>query len=100
MILLRTIFHAKVGKAADVVAHFKSMADNMPPEQTTALQPRMLTDISGRFDTIVLETTHESLAALEQFRAAVLNQPRDENNPSPMEDLIVEGYNEYWTIEP
>ncbi|MEZ4669369.1 MAG: hypothetical protein R3E39_15800 [Anaerolineae bacterium] len=97
MILLRSVFHCKLGKVADVVAYFKAMQGSMTPAQAAALQPRMLTDISGRFDTLVLESTHESLAALEQFRAAFLNQPNSE--PSPVQDLVVEGYNEYWTIE-
>ena len=100
MVLARVVFHAKFGKAADVVAQFKEAFGDMPEEQRGVLQPRILTDISGRFDTVILETTHESLAAVEQFRQMVFAQ-QDESPDQSMDitDLIETGQNEYYTIE-
>lgn len=99
MILSRTVFHAKFGKADDVVARFKESMADAPDEQLAQLQPRILTDISGRFDTVVIETTHESLAALEQFRAMLFQQDSERVTPNDMLDLVETGYNEYYTIE-
>ena len=99
MVLLRTVFQAKFGKADDLVAAFKSTTDMFTDEQMDALQPRILTDISGTFDTVILETTHESLAAVEEFRKYIFAQQAASTEPNPMEGLIASGRNEYYTIE-
>jgi hypothetical protein len=64
-----------------------------------ALQPRILTDLSGSFDTVIIETTHESLAAFEEFRKGMFAQQAESGEPSPINDLVVSGRNEYYTIE-
>jgi hypothetical protein len=99
MIVARVVFHAKFGKADDVVTQIKTMVKEMPAEQRAAYQPRVLTDISGRFDTVVFETTHANLAALEQARKAMIEQSRETEETSPLLELIETGRNEYWTIE-
>lgn len=99
MVLARVIFQAKFGKANELVKAFKSMDQILTPEQLEALQPRVLTDISGPFDTVVLETTHESLAAVEEHRKSIFAQADGMEGESPVRDLIVSGRNEYWTIE-
>ena len=99
MILARAVFQAKFGKADDVVAHFKAMGNDMPDELVESLQPRILTDISGSFDTVVLETTHESLAALEEFRKALFAREESADESSRLVELVVSGRNEYYTIE-
>ena len=99
MIVARAIFRAKFGKAADVVAHMKAQLANLSEEQLAAFQPRLLTDISGRFDTVVMETTHANLATYEQMRAVFFAQQAASGEPSPMFDLVESGSNEYWTIE-
>lgn len=96
MILSRTVFQAKFGKANDLVTAFKhSLSD----ELIVSLQPRILTDISGSFDTVVFETTHESLATLEEFRKALFARSEASEESSPMAELIASGRNEYYTIE-
>ena len=99
MILHRAVFQAKFGKAADLVAAFKQSTGGISEEQMAVLQPRILTDFSGSFDTVVLETTHESMAAYEQFRAALFASMDASEEPSPVEGLIESGRNEYYTIE-
>jgi hypothetical protein len=99
MILYRSVFQAKFGKADDLVAAFKNMNNVLTDAQMESLQPRILTDISGSFDTVVLETTHESLAALEQFRIAMFSSPETSAEASPVAGLIESGRNEYYTIE-
>lgn len=98
MVLLRTVIQAKMGMGDQVVAGFTSgMEDRMSAEQLASLRPRILTDISGPFFTVVVETTHESLAALEQFRQALF--ARSDGGQGAMDELMVSGRNEYYTIE-
>jgi hypothetical protein len=99
MVLYRTVFQAEFGKADQVVAAIKEMNNLLTEEQMEALQPRVLTDISGPFDTVVVETTHASLAAVEQFRQAMFASSDESAGGSSMADLIVSGRNEYYTIE-
>lgn len=99
MILHRTVFHAKLGKAANVVAALKQELAALPADQLAAYQPRILTDISGRFDTVVIETVHESLATYEQFRAVLLSRNWEPGQGINMLDLLETGSNEYYTIE-
>jgi hypothetical protein len=99
MVLWRVIFQAKFGKANELVAAFKAMSSSMAGERVMAVQPRILTDISGPFDTVVLETTHESLAALEEYRKAMFASPEMAEGAASGTDLILSGRNEYYTIE-
>jgi hypothetical protein len=99
MVLYRTVFQAKFGKASQVVAEFKKFTKIFPEEQVKAMQVRILTDISGPFDTVVMETTHASLAAVEQFRNAMFANPDMAQDMSSSSDLIEGGRNEYYTIE-
>jgi hypothetical protein len=78
MILARAVFQAKFGKVNELVAAFKEMNNGMTAAQTT----------------------HESLAALEQFRAALFaSMAEDPEGQSQVTDLVESGRNEYYTIE-
>lgn len=99
MILHRAVFHAKFGRAANLVAHIRTMLGELSDDQRASYQPRILTDVSGRFDTVILETTHADLAALGAAREAMLNQADASGEPSPMLELVEHGFNEYYTIE-
>lgn len=99
MVLARAVFQAKFGKANDLVTYFKTVTHDLSDKVFESLQSRVLTDISGPFDTVVVETTHESLAALEEFRKAMFARSEESDEPSPLAELIVSGRNEYYTIE-
>ena len=99
MILHRTVFQAKFGKADNVVAHFKEAMSSVPQEQLAMLQSRILTDISGSFDTVVIETVHESLASYEQFRTMLMERNASSDPQGGVLDLVESGRNEYYTIE-
>lgn len=99
MILARTIFQAKFGKANDLVTAIKTMGQDLSEELIASLQPRILTDLSGSFDTVVVETTHESLAAWEEYRKGMFARSEASDEPPPLADLVVSGRNEYYTIE-
>ena len=99
MILHRAVFQAQFGKANDLVAALQQSTGVLPAEQMEAIQPRILTDLSGPFDTVILETTHESLAEYEKFREAVFAAMDAAEGPALTEGLIKSGRNEYYTIE-
>lgn len=99
MILHRSVFQAKYGKANELVAIFKQMPGFMTDEQMKSMQFRILTDLSGSFHTVVVEMTHESLAAYEQFRNAMFSSPEFSDGEDPSADLIESGRNEFYTIE-
>ena len=100
MILARAVFQAKFGKVNELVAAFKELNNGMTAAQMESVQPRIPTDISGPFNTVVVETSHESLAALEQFRAALFaSMAEDPEGQSQVTDLVESGRNEYYTIE-
>lgn len=99
MILHRVVFQAKFGKADDVVTMLKEGISHMPREVMGVYEPRILTDISGSFDTVILETVHESLATYEKARAALFAMGEESEEPSQMESLVQSGRNEYYTIE-
>ncbi len=99
MIVVRVVFQATFGKADDVVARLKESISGLTDKRVAFLQPRILTDLSGRFDTVVIETIHESLAAYEQARQAMLERAAGSEERPSLFDLVETGRNEYWTIE-
>ena len=58
MIIVRGVFQAKYGKGGDLVALFKEAREKWPQQYAD----RILTDASGSFFTVVVETNVESLA--------------------------------------
>jgi hypothetical protein len=97
MILVRMVFQAKFGKGGELAAGMaKSMRGGM--EGRTA-GIRILTDLSGDFDTVVFEGVHESLAAWEKFRTELFSSAEFRDDSDRGQDLIVGGRQEYYTIE-
>lgn len=60
MILVRIIFQVRQGHIRQLVDGMKQVTANVPN------RPRILTDLSGPMNTMVMETRFESLAAAEQ----------------------------------
>jgi len=97
MILVRTIMQAKFGKGGELAA---GMAESVRHGSVRAPgKVRILTDLSGEFDTVVMEATHESLAAWEQFRTALFASAEFQQASARGEGVIVSGRQEYYTIE-
>jgi pyruvate dehydrogenase complex dehydrogenase (E1) component len=95
MILVRTVFQAKFGKANELVASLKEAGQQFDEP----VQQRILTDLSGPFDTVVLEIEAESLADWERRRAELFASPQFGALSARMNALIESGRNEYYTIE-
>ena len=60
---------------------------------------RVLTDLTGPFDTVIQEVEAESMAEWEQARAKLFALPAFRESFGRMQALIVTGRNELWTVE-
>lgn len=60
---------------------------------------RILTDLSGPFDTVVQELEVESLAEWERIRAAMFNNPELQEAQASGENPFESGSTEFYTIE-
>ncbi len=101
MVLVRLVFQAKFGKAADVVAGMKQMVGEIQSSGGHARHIRILTDLSGRFDTVVQEMEYESIDLFLQDLAAMAGAPESQSQADRGQglELMEGGYKEYYTIE-
>ena len=99
MILVRFVCQAKFGKASDVVAGFKRSNEIARTVVGPNVRVRLLTDLSGAFDTVVQELELESLAEWERLRAVIFSNPEIQEAEASVPDVIVSGQTEYYTIE-
>ncbi|MBC8159679.1 MAG: hypothetical protein H7Z42_00545 [Roseiflexaceae bacterium] len=93
MVLVRMVFRVRQG-------HIRQMVEAM--KQTTAAvpnQPRILTDLSGPFNTMVMEIRYDSLAAAEQGRNAFFQSQEFKDSQASTPDWIEAGATEFYTIE-
>ena len=75
MIVIRNVFQLKFGKAREALAVMKdgvAIQKRLAPEGSA----RLLTDVTGRHYTLVLEVTVPNLAAIETYVAQGLRRPR------------------------
>ena len=99
MIVVRNVFQAKIGRAGEFA---KIMAENLRQASGTAGGPaawRVLTDLSGPFDTVVMEVEAESLAVWEQARGELFASPEFQASFQQSSELLESGRNELYTIE-
>ena len=99
MIVVRTVLQAKFGKAGELAANFGKVAEQLSKDMGAEGKWRILTDLSGPFDTVVQEIEVENLAAWEASRAKLFQQPAFRESFAVMQELVVSGRNELWTLE-
>ena len=99
MILIRMIFQAKFGKVNEVVAGFKQSAVIAREVAGQNARDRILTDLSGPFNTVVQEIEVESLAEWERLRVALFSNPQFRQAHAASADHIESGRAEFYTIE-
>lgn len=95
MIVVRDVFRAKYGKGNDLVALFKEAREKWPMEYAG----RILTDASGQFFTVVVETEVESLAAWEDRASELFDQPEFGDWFERMTPLVESGRREFYNLE-
>ena len=99
MILVRFVFQAKYGKAGEVVEDFKKATEMMQKILGSNVHVRILTDLSGPFDTVVQEMEMESLAEWERLRTALFSDPEFQQSQAGSDPPFESGHLEFYTIE-
>jgi hypothetical protein len=100
MILARLVFQAKFGKAGELAAMFKEFGESAAASGMVGPRSmRILTDLSGSFDTVVQEIEFDSFAAWEESQAAMFANPALRPVLQRTGELIAGGYKEFYTVE-
>jgi len=97
MIVVRNVFQLKFGKAREALAVMKegvAIQKRLAPEGSG----RLLTDVTGRHYTLVLEMTLPNLGALEAMVPRVFGNPEFQANYQKMVPLVESGHREIFTI--
>ena len=97
MYLEREIFHAKVGKAGQLVKLFKEI-DKLTRGKKFK-KARILTDLSGRYWTVVFEREVKSLDGLAAETRNLGKNPKLKALFKEYHDLVEGGYRELYKIE-
>lgn len=97
MILVRNVFKVKFGKMRQALDLWKEGQKYMPmpPEANE----RVMTDLTGEFYTLVFESTHENLAALEKDMSSEMSD-QWRNWYQKFCEYVDSGYREVYTILP
>ena len=97
MIVVRNVFQLKFGKTREAVAVMK---EGVAIHKRLAAEgsPRLLTDVTGRHYTLVLEMTLPNLAALEAMAPRVFGDQEFQANYQKMVPLVESGHREIFTI--
>jgi hypothetical protein len=99
VIIVRFVCQAKFGRASEVVAAFKQSREIARTLAGPNVRSRLLTDLSGSFDTVVQEIEVASLAEWERLRAVIFSNTEIQDAESALSGVIESGRTEYYTIE-
>jgi hypothetical protein len=97
MIVIRNVFQLKYGKAREALAVMKdgiAIQKRLAPDASA----RLLTDLTGRHYTLVLEVTVPSLAAFEGTVPSIFGDKDFQANYQKMVPLVESGHREIFTI--
>lgn len=98
MILERTVLQCKPGTVRQVVDNFKSMGGAMA-DQDVIKSFRILTDLSGPFDTVVIESEIESIDAYYAMLQAMFAAEEENQDQDDMMASYNTGTRTFYTIE-
>ncbi len=98
MILVRDIFQVKFGHMDQVLAALRAQAESRAGSDGPVAVSRVLTDLSGSYFTLVMETRAESIDAYwSRLRAAFADSDRPEGDS--IMSYVESGRREFFTIE-
>jgi hypothetical protein len=95
MIIVRDVFQAKWGKTNELVELFKGAASVFPKE----FGHRILSDASGQFFTVVVETDVASIGEWERLRDRIFKERQFAEWFERSTEIVETGRREYWTVE-
>ena len=96
MILVRNVFRLKFGKAQEATALWKEGIAFI--KKSGAGPARVSTDVVAPFYTLVLETTHNSLADFESFHKSHAANPEWKKWYEKFVPLVESGHREIFNI--
>ncbi len=100
MIVVRSVMQAKFGSGGILAAAAtEGMQAFTRAYGKESPRWRVLTDLSGPFDTVTLEAEVDSLTDWETMRSRMFAMPEFEESMAAMYDLVVSGRQEYLNIE-
>lgn len=94
MVVVRDVFQARYGHEGQLVELFKEARQKWPQGYGT----RILTDLSGPFFTVVVETEIESLAEWEKRRDSIFARPDFGQWFARMMPLVESGRREFYSL--
>ena len=97
MLVVRNSFQLKFGKAREAMAVMK---EGLEIQRRAGLDMpmRLLTDLTGRHYTLVLEITVNSLSELETTMPKIMGNPEWQANYQKMTPLVESGHRDIFTI--
>ena len=103
MIIVRTVFQGSYGKGGELAAAQTATAKQFVAAMGGDHRWRLMTDLSGPFDTVVMEVEMASLAEWESLRsrlfASAAFREAMATTLGTARALTVSGRTEYWTVE-
>lgn len=101
MILVRTEIQCKWGRTQEVLERTKAGFEQLDGQFDAVKRTRVLTDLSGSFDTVVVESEIESLDAYLAMLKAIFANPEFKAMQAAMADdhPYQAGKRAYYTIE-
>lgn len=94
MMVVRDVFQAKYGKSEELAALFKEARSKWPEDYAT----RILTDASGRFFTVIVETEVESLSDWENNISRIFSMPEFGQWFARMTQMVESGQREFYHL--
>ncbi|HEX2754629.1 MAG TPA: hypothetical protein VHM48_04160 [Candidatus Limnocylindrales bacterium] len=103
MIIVRMVFQASYGKGGELAVAMAASAKQVIVEMGGDHRWKVMTDLSGPFDTVVQEIEVASLAEWESMRSRLFASAAFREamaaTMAAARALTVSGRTEYWTIE-
>jgi hypothetical protein len=99
MIVVRTVFQAGFGRGGELAASLVESSNRIGSEMGVKRRWRILTDLTGAFDTVIQEVEAESLAEWESMRTRLFQTQAFRESFSAVRAMVVSGRNELWTVE-
>jgi hypothetical protein len=97
MVVVRNVFRLKFGKAREALAIMK---EGMAIQKRAGVdvQPRLLTDLTGPFYTLVLELTLPNVGAMESTLSRVTSDKDWQANYQKLTPLVESGHREIFSV--
>jgi hypothetical protein len=98
MILVRDIFQLKFGRMREAMDLWKQLLSSM--SQSGYVPDRLLTDLTGQYYTLIMESTFESMGDFEKTMKEEIGTDDWRRQYQKFVDLVDSGRREIFTIVP